>query len=310
MRAITQSAFGDPSVLRAEETDRPEPGPGQVLLRVGAAAYNPVDAAVRSGYYPLLGDPPFVLGWDAAGTIEETGAGVSAFATGDEVLGLLAYPAEAGAYAEYAVASADEIVRRPSGLAVEQAGALPMAGLTAWQALVGIARLEEGQRVLIHRAAGGVGHLAVQIAKARGAHVIGTARAAKHDFLRGLGADELIDYTTADFVSETGPVDVVFDLVGGEYGERSARLLRPGGLLVGALPANLGITPEEAAERGVRVEAVSVRPSAADLAQLTALVEAGRLTLHVDQVIPLDEVAKAHELGETGHVTGKIVLVP
>ncbi|WP_433247661.1 NADP-dependent oxidoreductase [Streptosporangium sp. CA-135522] len=310
MRAVTQSAFGDPSVLKIVEIDRPEPDYGQVLIKVGAAGVNPVDLAVRSGVYPLLGEPPFTLGWDVAGVVEAVGLGVSAFSPGDEVLGLLAYPGAGNAYADYVTASPNEIIRRPAGLTVQEAGALPLAGLTAWQALVGIARVAEGQRVLIHAAAGGVGHLAVQIAKARGAHVVVTASAAKHDFLRDLGADTLIDYTTTDFTTATEPVDVVFDLVGGEYGERSAAVLKPGGVLVGAVGGNLGITPQRAAEHGVRLAVANVRPSAADLTQLAALVESGRLRVHVDQVLPLAEVVKAHELTAARRTTGKIVLVP
>ncbi|MER5620809.1 NADP-dependent oxidoreductase [Streptosporangium sp. NPDC002544] len=310
MRAITQSAFGDPSVLGTAQVDRPEPDHGQVLIRVGAAGVNPVDGAVRSGAYPLLGSPPFVLGWDVAGTVESTGPGVSAFAPGDEVLGLLAFPGAGNAYADYVLASPNEIVHRPATLSVEEAGGLPLAGLTAWQALVGIARLGEGERVLVHAAAGGVGHLAVQIAASRGAHVTGTARTAKHDFLRELGADTLIDHTVADFVTETEPVDVVFDLVGGDYGERSAAVLKPGGVLVGAVGGNLGITGERAAELGVRLAVVNVRPSAADLSRLVALAESGWLRVHVDQALPLTEVAKAHELLSTRRTTGKIVLIP
>ncbi|MEU0483581.1 NADP-dependent oxidoreductase [Streptosporangium sp. NPDC006013] len=310
MRAITQSAFGDPSVLGTAQVDRPEPDHGQVLIRVGAAGVNPVDGAVRSGAYPLLGSPPFVLGWDVAGTVESIGPGVSAFAPGDEVLGLLAFPDAGNAYADYVLASPNEIVHRPATLSVEEAGGLPLAGLTAWQALVGIARLGEGERVLVHAAAGGVGHLAVQIAASRGAHVTGTARTAKHDLLRELGADTLIDHTVADFVTETEPVDVVFDLVGGDYGERSAAVLKPGGVLVGAVGGNLGITGERAAELGVRLAVVNVRPSAADLSRLVALAESGRLRVHVDQALPLTEVAKAHELLSTRRTTGKIVLIP
>ncbi|MFE2180277.1 NADP-dependent oxidoreductase [Streptomyces sp. NPDC059455] len=184
-----------------------------------------------------------------------------------------------------------------------------MAGLTAWQSLVGLARIQPGQRVLVHRAAGGVGHLAVQIAKARGAHVIGTASAAKHDLLRGLGVDQPIDYRTRDF-AEARPVDVVFDLLGGEYGERSARLVTPGGVLVSACPQDTGVTPDLITRLGIRHAITIVSPSAPDLAQLSALVATGRLTVHVDQVLPLAEAAKAHEIVATGAVTGKLVLVP
>ncbi|MEW9532760.1 NADP-dependent oxidoreductase [Microbispora sp. NPDC049125] len=310
MRTITQSVFGGPSVLQVTEVERPAPDHGQVLIKVGAAGYNPVDSVVRSGLFPLLGEPPFTLGWDVAGVIEETHPGVSAFQPGDEVFGLVGFPSAGNAYADYVVASPNEIVRKPARLTFEEAAALPLSGLTAWQALTGIARLDAGRRVLVHRAAGGVGHLAVQLAKQRGAYVIGTATAAKHEFLRGLGADQLIDHTAADFVTETEPVDVVLDLLGGEYAERSAAVLKPGGLLIGAIGGNLGITPERAAELGVRLQVLSVRPLAADLAALGALAETGRLKVHVEQAVPLAEAAKAHEIGETGRVTGKIVLVP
>jgi NADPH:quinone reductase-like Zn-dependent oxidoreductase len=309
MRTVTQTVTGDPSVLTVIEVDRPEPDFGQVLIKVGAAGINPVDVAVRAGFYPLLGEPPYTLGWDVAGVIESVAPGISAFAPGDEVLGFLAYPAAANAYSEYVLASANEIVHRPAGLSVEEAGGLPLAGLTAWQALVGIAQIAPGQRILIHRAAGGVGHLAVQIAKARGAYVIGTASAGKHDFVRSLGADEVIDYNTVDFTAVLSDLDVVFDLVGGEYGERSARTLKRGGVLVGALPSK-GVTPEQASDLGVRVEAVNVRPSASDLAQLSALAAEGRLKVHVDQVLALEDAAKAHELSASGHTSGKLVLVP
>lgn len=309
MRLITQQTVGDPSVLDLVEADCPEPGYGQVLIRTGAIGVNPVDGQVRSGESAMLGEPPFTVGWDIAGTVEAAGPGVSAFAPGDEVLGMLALPGAGNTYAEYVLASVNEIVHKPAGLTVEQAAGLPMAGLTAWQSLVGLARIQPGQRVLVHRAAGGVGHLAVQIAKARGAHVIGTASAAKHDLLRGLGVDQPIDYRTRDF-AEASRVDVVFDLLGGEYGERSARLVTPGGVLVSACPQDTGVTPELIARLGIRHALTIVSPSAPDLAQLSALVATGGLTVHVDQVLPLAEAAKAHEIVATGAVTGKLVLVP
>ncbi len=310
MRTVTQAVFGEPSVLQVVEVDRPVPDHGQVLIKVGAAGINPVDVAVRAGVYPLLGQPPFTLGWDVAGVIESNGPGVSAFAPGDEVLGLIEFPRAGNAYADYVLASPNELIRKPAALTMEQAGGLPLAALTAWQALSGIARVAAEQRVLIHRAAGGVGHLAIQVAKTRGAHVIGTASVAKHDFLRSLGADELIDYTIADFVHEISEVDVVLDLLGGEDAQRSVAVLKPGGLIVGAIGGNLGLTPERAADLGVRLEVVSVRPSAYDLARLAQLVKSAQLTVHIDQTFPLAEVAKAHEFSASGHATGKIVLVP
>jgi NADPH:quinone reductase-like Zn-dependent oxidoreductase len=295
MRVITQSALGGPGVLEIAEADRPEPGYGQVLIATGAIGVNPVDVHVRSGALPLLGEPPFTLGWDVAGVVEAVGPGVSAFAPGDEVLGLLAMPGAGNTYAEYVLASVNEIVPKPAGLSVEQAAGLPMAGLTAWQSLVGMARVGEGQRVLVHRAAGGVGHLAVQVAKARGAHVVATASAGKHELLRRLGVDEPVDYRTRDF-TEIDPVDVVLDLVGGEYGDRSARVVRPGGLLVSAYPQNIGITPDRIAGLGIRHAVLVVHSSAPDLAALTALVAEGRLTVHVDQVLGGHRQARARAL--------------
>lgn len=309
MRIVTQAVLGKPSVLEIIEVDRPVPDHGQVLIKVGAAGINPVDVAVREGY-PLLGEPPFTLGWDVAGVIESAGPGVSAFAPGDEVLGLIGFPKAGNTYADYVLVSPNELIRKPAALTTQQAGGLPLAALTVWQALIGIAGISAGQRVLIQRAAGGVGHLAIQVAKTRKAHVIGTASAAKHDYLRSLGADELIDYNIADFVQETGEVDVVLDLLGGADAPRSAAVLKPGGLIVGAIGGNLGLTPERATEMGVRFEVVSVRPSVHDLAQLALLVESGQLTVHIDQAFPLAEVAKAHEFSASGHATGKVVLVP
>ncbi|MEU7061194.1 NADP-dependent oxidoreductase [Streptomyces sp. NPDC046197] len=309
MRVITQQAVGDPAVLELVEAACPEPGYGQVLIRTGAVGVNPVDAHVRSGALPMLGEPPFTVGWDIAGTVETAGPGVSAFVAGDEVMGMLALPGAGNTYADYVLASVNEIVSKPAGLTVEQAAGLPMAGLTAWQSLVGLAHLQPGQRVLVHRAAGGVGHLAVQIAKALGAHVIATASAGKHDLLRRLGADEPVDYRTRDF-TEVGSVDAVFDLVGGEYGARSARIVAPGGVLVSACPQDTGLTPELITELGIRHAVTFVHPSAPDLARLTALVQAGRLTVHVDQVLSLAEAVKAHEIVAAGAVTGKLVLVP
>lgn len=310
MFAITQHSFGGPEVLVGTEIERPRPGRGEVLVRVRAAGVNPVDAAVRAGYFPPFPEPPSVLGWDVAGTVEELGEGVTRFDVGDEVFGLARFPAEAGAYAEYMTAPDKDLAPKPRALSMAEAGGLPLAGLTAWQALVDIAGVQSGQRVLIHAAAGGVGHLAVQIAKVRGAHVIATAREANHPFLKDLGADELIDYTVADFAATAGPVDVVFDLVGGEYAPRSLRVLRPGGLLVTAIGHNPGLTADEAERHGMRFETVSVKPSGAGLVSLGVLAEAGRLRVHVGRELPLAEAAKAHTLAETESARGKTVLIP
>ncbi|WP_394616677.1 NADP-dependent oxidoreductase [Lentzea sp. JNUCC 0626] len=301
MRVITQKTVGDTSVLEVAEVATPVAGPGQVLVKVSAAGVNPVDTYVRSGGFPALGEPPFTLGWDVAGTVEQDAEG---FRAGDEVYGLLTFPGTGGGYAEYAVLNASDLAPRPSWLTVEQAGATPMVALTAWQALVGRGGVSAGQRVLVHAAAGGVGHVAVQIAKARGAYVIGTASAGKHDFLRSLGVDEVVDYRTQDF-TEIEPVDVVLDTIGGEYAERSARVLKQGGVLVSIIPANPGFDVDRASALGIRFELfMGVTASGADLAALP------QLKVQIEHTVPLAEVAKAHELVSSGRTTGKVILVP
>ncbi|NUR30146.1 MAG: NADP-dependent oxidoreductase, partial [Catenulispora sp.] len=234
------------------------------------------------------------------------------FAVGDAVFGLPRFPKTAGTYAEFVTVPQNQLARTPAALTDAEAGALPLAGLTAWQAVVELGRVDAGDRVLIHGAVGGVGHLAVQLAKAREAHVIVTARAENHAFARELGADEVIDYTSEDFEAAvgSGTVDVAIDLVGGAYGPRTLRTVRPGGRLVTTVGHNPGLTAEDAAERQVRLEMVFVRPSAANLASLAALADTGALRVHVEHELPLAEAAKAHELLAQGGGKGKIVLVP
>ncbi|MER6946965.1 NADP-dependent oxidoreductase [Nonomuraea sp. NPDC000554] len=309
MRAISQDALGGPEVLKLVEVDRPQPGPTEVLVRVLAAGVNPTDWKTRASGGLLRTPPPFTLGWDVSGVVEAVGLGTTLYKPGDEVFGMLRYPQGNGAYAEYVSAPARHFARKPAGLDHVHAGAVPLAALTAWQALVDTAGVRAGSRVLVHAAAGGVGHFAVQIAKARGAHVIGTASAAKHDLLRDLGADELIDYRTEDFTERVRDVDAVLDTIGGDYGPRSLRTLREGGTLV-SLALSL-LAPEldrQAAEQGVRSESMLVEPDHAAMRALAALTEADRLRVEVAAVMPLSDAAKAHELGESGHTTGKIVL--
>ncbi|MEV4925226.1 NADP-dependent oxidoreductase [Streptomyces roseoverticillatus] len=308
MHAIRQETAGGPEVLQLVETDRPVPGPTEILVRVRAAGVNPVDWKTRArGYYYSGHVPPFGLGFDVSGVVEAVGDGVTLYAPGDEVYGMPRFPHPAGAYAEYVAAPSRHFAPKPQGLDHVQAAALPLAALTAWQAVVDTARVTEGQRVLIHAAAGGVGHLAVQIAKARGAYVIGTASAAKHDFLRSLGADELIDYREQDFAEELENLDVVVESISGDYPARSLRTLRPGGTLVSLLPLEEPVLGE-ARERGIRAVRMMVEPDLAGLQGISQLVEAGRLRTEIAAVLPLAEAAKAHELGETGRTSGKIVL--
>ncbi|WP_182849161.1 NADP-dependent oxidoreductase [Actinomadura kijaniata] len=304
MKAVSQDVLGGPEVLSVVETERPVPGPGEVLVRVRAAGVNPTDWIHRATGL-ILGEPPFVLGWELSGVVEAVGLGVTIHRPGDEVFGMLKYPYGNGAHAEYAVSAARHLVRKPAGIDHVRAAAVPLAALTAWQALVDTAGLRRGQRVLVHAAAGGVGHLAVQIAKARGAYVVGTASAPKRDFVRGLGADEVVDYTAADFAEVVRDVDVVLDAVGGEYGPRSLRTLRRGGVLVSIVNH---VRDLDVDRYGVRAEEMLVETDHASMKRVAALVEAGRLRVAIDSVFPLADAARAHERGETGRVTGKVVL--
>jgi NADPH:quinone reductase-like Zn-dependent oxidoreductase len=307
MRIIRQRALGGPDVLELTEAPRPEPGPTEVLVRMSAAGVNPVDWKTRERG-AALGEPPFTVGWDVGGVVEALGRGVTRFQPGDRVFGMPRFPKEAAAYAEYVTSPSRQLARTPDELGDVEAGALPLAGLTAWQALVETAGVGAGDHVLILGAAGGVGHLAVQLAKARGAHVTGTASSAKHPFLAELGADEAIDYTTETFEERVRDADVVLDLVGGETGLRALPALRDGGLLI-AVPSSSDLEPlREAAGDRVRVTGILVEPDRAGLEALAALVQAGELRVHVERTFPLEEAAAAHEAGETGRTQGKLVL--
>ncbi len=306
MRAIRQTALGGPEVLAEVETERPTAGPGKILVKVAAAGVNPVDWKVRRHGYWF--QPPLIPGWDVSGVVVDTGPGENRFQVGDEVYGMPYFPEVAGGYAEYVAAPARHFARKPRTLDHVQAAALPLAALTAWQALTEAAHVEPGQRVLVHAAAGGVGHLAVQLAKAFDAHVTGTASAAKHDLLRELGADHLVDYRTEDFAA-IDPVDVVIDLIGGDYQDRSLPILKRGGTYVAvAVPFDLPELRAKAEQFGVRANAVMVAADHTALEQVAKLVDEGRIRPIVAETFPLSEAAKAHELGEANRTTGKIVL--
>ncbi|MGM9382682.1 NADP-dependent oxidoreductase [Streptomyces antibioticus] len=304
MRKVIQSRLGGPDVLDVVDVEIPEPGPTEVLVEVKAAGVNPVDWKMRTG--GGLGDPPFSVGWDVSGVVAAVGPGVTRFGVGDQVFGMPRFPSEAGAYADYVTAPSRHLALKPSRLSHVQAAGLPLAGLTGWQALVSVARVAAGQRVLVPAAAGGVGHLAVQIAKARGAYVIGTASAPKHDFVRGLGADEVVDYRTVDVGSQVADVDVLLATVAGQIRELAGTLV-PGGRIVALNGADAGAV-RWAVENGLRADFMLVEPDRADLESLVLLVADGLLDVHIDTVLPLERVADAHHLGEQGRTTGKIVL--
>ncbi|MFE3045444.1 NADP-dependent oxidoreductase [Streptomyces albidoflavus] len=307
MRAIIQESYGGPEVLHETRVPRPEPGPGEILVAVRAAGVNPTDWKHRAqaGFVDRL---PLVLGWDVSGVVEAVGYGVTLFAPGEEVFGMLPYPHGSGSHAEYVVGPARAFTRKPTVIDHVQAGALPLVSLTAYQALIDTAGIGPGQRVLIHTAAGGVGHVAVQIAKAHGAYVIGTASAPKHDLLRELGADEVVDYRTTDVAEAVDGVDMVLDPLGGETRARSVGLLRPGGTLVSLLSGGSAEEAAHAAERGVRTATMLVEADHAGMNAVADLVAAGALRPRVEATFPLAEAAAAHRLGETGRTTGKIVL--
>ena len=298
MRAVLMRQTGDPEVLRLEEVDRPEPGEGEVLIRVRAASINPIDWKLRRGDRPM--DLPAVLGNDVSGTVERSRA--EGFAEGDEVFGMT----PSGGYAEFATAPAPLIAIKPAGVSHEQAAAIPVAGMTAWQALFDRGGLARGQAALIAGAAGGVGHFAVQFAKHAGARAIGTGSARNREFVLGLGADEYVDYTSQSVAEIVSGVDVAFDTVGGETTHTLIPTVREGGLIV----TIAGAPPEQAsAERGVRAELLIMSPSSELILRIAELVAAGDIHVEIAESVPLDEVRRAHELSEAGHTRGKLVLI-
>ena len=309
MRAVIQREFGSSQVLELADVEAPTPLPSEVLVRVHAASINPIDAMVRSGAFPLLGEPPFILGWDVSGVVEHVVPGVTRFEVGDEVYGMPFFPRAAGAFAEFVAVPSRQLAGKPRNLDHAEAAALPMAGLTAWHSLVDTAHIEAGQRVLIHAGAGGVGHLAIQIARARGAYVITTASAAKHDFIRRLGAHEMIDYRTQDFAATARDLDVVLDTAG-RYGDASIATLKPNGLFVTIVEREDAALKARVEAAGRRFAGVTVEPDRLGLEHLAALVEAGSLRPRVQRTVPFEHAAEAHALIESGRTEGKIVLTP
>lgn len=306
MKAVRIHAYGGPEVLTVEEAPVPTPGPGEVLVRVIASSINPFDTSLRAGYMaPYFNHIlPLVIGTDFAGTVEAVGSDVSSFRPGDRVFGRGGVSRD-GSQAEFVSVPESDMATMPSSLDARQAAAIPHALLTAWQALIVLARVSAGQSVLIHGAGGGVGHMAAQLAKARGARVIGTT--SRHvDLLNSLGLDQVVDYSVMPFEEAVRGVDVVLDTVGGETQERSWNVLRPNGILVSTLQAP---SPETAAAHGVRQGMVYTNPPiGATLAEAAALADQGRLRPHISMTLPLDQIADGHRLIDTRHTAGKIVI--
>jgi NADPH:quinone reductase-like Zn-dependent oxidoreductase len=304
MKAISQDELGGPDVLKLVTLPAPEPGVSEILVRVHAAGVNPIDGAQRqTGAF--VGEPPFVLGWDVSGTVEAVGPGVTLYKPGDEVFGLLPFPQGHGAYAEYVVGPTRVFVPKPDRLDHVQAAAIPMVGLTAWQALVDTAGIGEGSRVLIDAGSGGIGHLAVQIAKARGAYVTALASAEKADFVRSLGADEVLDYADDWRHRVRDDQDVVLDIVGGDYAARALEVLKPGGILVSTQPSSLDeAVATAAAERNIRVAGVIVEADQVGMNALAELAATGKLVPTIAATFPLEEAATASALADVAATDG------
>jgi len=306
MNAVRIHSYGGQEVLVSEEVLIPDFADDEVLIRVHASGVNPVDWKIRAGYLKdfMPREFPLILGWDVSGTVERAGSADTRLKEGDEVFALADITRD-GSYAEYVAVKADSVALKPKSTDHVDAASVPLAALTAWQSLFDAANLSKGQTVLIHAAAGGVGSFAVQFAKWKGAHVLGTASARNEEFLLGLGADRVIDYTQTPFEENVTDVNVVLDAMAGETQERSWQVLKKGGVLVSILgPPD----EEKAATFGVRGEGVFVQPNARQLSTIADLIDGGQIRTNVTEVLPLSEAAKAHELSESGHVRGKVVL--
>lgn len=305
MKAVRIHEFGSENVLRLERIKQPDPAENEVLVKIMAASVNPVDWKTRKGEYPMVGedDLPIVPGRDLAGEVAGLGENVTGFSVGDRIFAIL--DPNHGGYEEYVSLPASLLVPMPSGLSFDEAAAVPLAGMTAWQGLFQYGNLRAGQRVLIHGGGGGVGHFAIQFAKAKGAWVAATVSSADIGLAKELGADQVIDYHAERFEDALDPVDLVFDLIGGETQTRSFNVLAEGGILV----STLGEPDQEAARRAdVRVAGFMVRPNAKQLAEIGTMIDQGSVKIVLHKVFALEEAAAAQRALENEHVQGKIVL--
>ena len=311
MKAIILKTPGGVDQLQYIELPQPTVGETDVLLQVKAISLNPVDVKTPAGkglYGRLKELTPIILGWDIAGIVAAVGSSVTTFRPGDAVFGMVNFPGHGQAYAEYVAAPAHHLAHKPANISFEEAAAATLAPLTAWQAMAHHPQVGPGKRVLIHAAAGGVGHFAVQLAKHRGAHVIGTSSAANKDFVLGLGADEHIDYRAQPFEQVAGPVDFVLDALGGDTIDRSLTIINRGGAII-SIPSGLSeAVVQKAKEKGVDGSFMLVQSNGGDLEAIAALLANGTLKAHVSQVFPFNEMAAAHIQVETGRTVGKIVV--
>jgi NADPH:quinone reductase-like Zn-dependent oxidoreductase len=303
MKAVRVNQWGGPDAAVFENIALPYPGPGEVLARVRAASVNPVDWAIREGYLAEYVQAPITLGVDFAGDIEAVGEGVEGFQVGDAIYGAMG--ARGGAFAEFVVVGAGQIAKKPESLNYTEAASVPHTALTSWQMLFDMAQLREGQRVLVHAAAGGVGSFAVQFAKLKGAHVIGTASGQNESFVRSLGADEFVNYTAVPFETVVKGVDIVLDTVGWDTLERSYQVLKPGGTLVCIVTPP---SPELAQKHDVQIKYLGAQPKGDQLAEIAKLIDGGKVKPHVSQIMKFDQVHEALQLSQARHIRGKLVL--
>jgi NADPH:quinone reductase-like Zn-dependent oxidoreductase len=305
MQAIRIHEFGGSDVLTTDKVERPTPGANEVLVRIVAASVNPVDYKTREGRLPAIKreDLPITLGRDLSGVVEACGEDAGHVMKGDAVFAFIGR--DRGAYAQYVLVRNTELAPKPDNLSHVEAAAVPLAALTAWQGLIDYGDLLPRERVLIHGAAGGVGHFAVQIAKAKGAWVAATCSKEDMDFVQKLGADQVIDYKNQKFEDEVKDIDLVFDLVGGETQERSFAVLKNGGALISTLQE-----PDQmkARKKNLRASHYMAEPDFGELAEIGGLLLSGKIKPHIAAIFPLKEAARAENLLDKGHVQGKVVL--
>ncbi|MFC1492548.1 NADP-dependent oxidoreductase [candidate division KSB1 bacterium] len=314
MKTLQVTEFGAPTVLKCFDIPVPIPKDDEVLIKISAAGVNPVDAKTRRGIgfvAELIKDRmPWTLGYELSGVIEETGQGVNGFKKGDAVFGMVGLPKRSSCYAEYTTALPEELWFKPKNLSHTEAAGVPLAALTAWQGLFNVGNISKGDRILIHAAAGGVGHFAVQFAKSTGAYVICTASKHNESYLKDeLKADEVIDYSSVKFEDYVSDIDLVFDGVGGEVGIRSVKLLNENGLIIPLATVSAQVVIDEAKKQKKNAKGMLVKADRGHLKEITRLIETGKVKVNIDQVYSLEDGYLSHAKIEEGHVRGKIVLL-
>jgi NADPH:quinone reductase-like Zn-dependent oxidoreductase len=312
MKALLLEGTGGTECLKLKEIALPSLREGEVLVKVRSISINPIDVKTRTGkgqYGRIKEDPPIILGWDVSGEVMEAAQGVRKFKMGDEVFGMINFPGHGKAYAEFVAAPASQLALKPRNSSHDEAAATTLAALTAWQALVNVAKIKKGDQLLMHAAAGGVGHFAVQIAKHFGAQVTGTGSAESISFLKELGVDKAIDYKSQDFQLLVKDADIVFDPLGGEVTKKSYSVLKSGGRLVSIVG---GVKEEDAdliKNKDIKAVNYLVKSSGEDMSTIASLLASGKIKPHISKVFPFKQIAEAHKQLETGRTKGKIVVV-